>query len=274
VPRRGIGNPADASRGLSGLTCTGPSSCLAVGSIATLGNPQAIPLAESWNGVSWLGRRTERVDGLAAVSCPSASSCLAVGNYINPADNSQGQAQAPNAATWRVVSPPRLLGELSDVSCAGTSFCMVTGGTFSGATLAELWNGSRWQPQASTGGLAQISCVSRSFCMAIGSRGVQSMTWNGAAWRTGASFVTAGTTTSIADLSCTSPTSCMAVGSYTTDPHGGVNVPLAETWNGTRWKWLRAPIVGQNGAFNTVACVRGSGCMAVGKLRGHQERRA
>lgn len=261
-----IPNPAHASRGLSALSCAGTSACLAVGSIATLGNPQAIPLAEAWNGSSWQARRTERVDGLASVSCLSASSCLAVGTYVNPADNNQAQAQAWNSSAWRVVNPP-VLGELTDVSCAGRSFCLAAGTTFAGADLVELWNGSRWTPGASPGALAQVSCVSRSFCMAIGSPGTQSATWNGAAWRTGASFVTAGTTTRIADLSCTSPTYCMAVGSYTTDAHGEVNVPLAEVWNGIRWKWLRAPVTGQNGAFNAVSCAPGSGCMAVGNYQ-------
>lgn len=264
-----IPNPAQAPRGLSALSCPGPSTCLAVGSIASLGNPQEIPLVESWNGASWQARRTERVDGLASVSCPAASSCLAVGNYLSKADNNQAMAQTWGRASLRLASPPGLLGDLSDVSCASPSFCMAAGAKFSGFAV-ESWQAGHWKRQASRSALAGISCVSRAFCMAVAGRtvagpdGLASATWNGTAWHKAAPFATAGTTTAIAGLSCTSAKYCMAVGSYTTDQHGEVNVPLAETWNGTRWKQLHAPAPGPNAAFGAVSCVAGSGCVAVG----------
>ena len=50
-------------------------------------------------------------------------------------------------------------------------------------------------------------------------------------------------------VSCTSPTFCLAVGaggSSATDPD--LDVPIAQTWNGTAWTDLAWPIVGEDGS--------------------------
>jgi hypothetical protein len=97
---------------LSGVSCTLPKSCIAVGTTAedTIVNPTDAPLAETWNGSAWrlidpspLAKGSQLLIGVAADS----STALAVGNNEN---------------------------------------------VISGAeqTLAELWSGTRWTTLATS----------------------------------------------------------------------------------------------------------------------------
>jgi hypothetical protein len=44
-------NPGSTNNELFGVSCTSPSSCMAVGDFEGIGN--GMTLAESWNGTSW-----------------------------------------------------------------------------------------------------------------------------------------------------------------------------------------------------------------------------
>jgi hypothetical protein len=51
-------NPGSTENELRGVSCTSPSSCMAVGDFAGIGNQ--LTLAESWNGSSWSVVKTRR----------------------------------------------------------------------------------------------------------------------------------------------------------------------------------------------------------------------
>ena len=51
-------SPGSTSNELRGVSCTSPSSCMAAGDFAGIGNE--LTLAESWNGTSWSVVKTPR----------------------------------------------------------------------------------------------------------------------------------------------------------------------------------------------------------------------
>jgi hypothetical protein len=126
------------------------------------------------------------------------------------------------------------------VSCADASYCMAVGDQTSGASLAELWNGTEWtaQPEASAANseLTGVSCVPNgSVCVAVGFVGVYdgliAEVWNGTAWTIEYPPPDVDGSASnyyFRSVSCLSVTFCEAVG-------GGPNGTLAEGWNGSRW---------------------------------------
>lgn len=72
---------------LSGVSCTGPRTCTAVGFSNEANGTQA-PLAERWNGRRWSLEPMSRVPGqldtqLAGVACAGERSCTAVGFFTN-----------------------------------------------------------------------------------------------------------------------------------------------------------------------------------------------
>ena len=66
---------------LSGVSCSSPSACTAVGYYSTAGTSQT--LIESWNGSAWSivpSPNASQVNVLLGVSCSSSSACTAVGD--------------------------------------------------------------------------------------------------------------------------------------------------------------------------------------------------
>ena len=179
---------------------------------ACAGTWGAVPASAS---TGWVIQPTPNPTGaadsrLAGVSCPSASACTAVGEYSVLSGN-----------------PPvekRL-------------------------TLAERWNGTRWviQPTpnptgAEASSLSAVSCTSASACTAVGTTvsGALAERWNGTAWKIQSVPNRAGgTSVELAGVKCTSATACTAVGQYVNG--SGVEVTLAERWNGTSWKVQSTP---------------------------------
>jgi hypothetical protein len=144
-------SPSRASE-LSGVSCTSPTACTAVGSSASRGRT----LAERWNGVRWAVQRTPNARRigytvLTAVSCATPTACTAVGDYNGGAF---GIAEHWNGARWtieRLPVPPGAPGEgplvlPAGVSCITATAC-VTVGTTQNQTLAEAWTGARWTVQ-------------------------------------------------------------------------------------------------------------------------------
>jgi len=127
--------------GLTGVSCTSPSFCVAVGS------SQNGTVAEQWNGSSWSTMTTIPGDAniLNGVSCSSATFCVAVG-YSSTGDpeDLKTLAEQWNGSSWTTMTTtnPSTADTLYGVSCKSTSFC-VAGGYYydSGAdlTLAELY---------------------------------------------------------------------------------------------------------------------------------------
>jgi hypothetical protein len=134
-------------------------------------------------------------------------------------------------------------------------------------------------PRIQNGGLGGgVSCASPTACMAVGSysdrAGVQAPLaelWDGTSWSIvpmpdppGSDFSVLG------GVSCVSSTFCVAVGYYDqqTEPFGvgGLEVPLAELWDGTSWSIQPVPSSGGSGTqLSAVSCASSTSCTAVGE---------
>jgi hypothetical protein len=192
------------------------------------------------------------------------------------------------------ASPSVIRANLNDVACTAATSCMAVGtflgriqGTsaFQNFTLAESWNGSTWtvlpspSPSLPGGGaiLTSISCTSSTNCMAVGETQVfhepggnlidhpLAESWNGTAWTELPTPVFKNSGASLNGVSCTSPSRCMAVGNEGT-PKNPTLFTLAESWNGTAWRFVHTPFPLTPGgtALNRIACTSATTCMAVG----------
>ena len=169
----------------TGVACTSPSACTAVGfRTDSSGNPVAT-LAERWNGTGWSIQPTPNpAPGglLAAVSCTSASACTAVGNLNGTAHaGSTTLVERWNGTTW-AVQPTRKLsagqGSFFNAVACRAGACTAVGLylTNSGPlTLAERWTGAGWRIQAApTPSQAYdmappaVACPTVTACIAVG----------------------------------------------------------------------------------------------------------
>jgi hypothetical protein len=76
------------SSALTGVSCTSPTACTAVGNFVNSAGAQRM-LAEQWNGNNWSAPSLPPVPSgatsstLSSVSCTSATTCTAVGDYVD-----------------------------------------------------------------------------------------------------------------------------------------------------------------------------------------------
>ncbi len=130
-------SPGASSNDLFGITCTGPTFCMAAGddSSTTASNDQAT-LLERWNGTSWAVVSSpspgNNGDSLDAVSCTSTASCVAVGSYANGSASPDPLVERWNGKSWAVgpASDPKSAldgSDLRSVSCTSTALCVAAG---------------------------------------------------------------------------------------------------------------------------------------------------
>jgi hypothetical protein len=105
-------NPAGAGGAVfSGVSCTGPTACMAIGSSSDQTGENEFTLAEAWNGTNWNLLNTPTpasgVAELQGVSCTATPSCMAVGNFVNNLSNEVTLAEAWNGTYWTVVKTPQ-----------------------------------------------------------------------------------------------------------------------------------------------------------------------
>ena len=276
--------PAGAtSGGLTGVSCSSPRACTAVGFdfIPGIGSG---PLAERWNGRSWALQSVPSAGNegipLAGVSCPAAESCTAVGeaNYDPATGAVSPLAEHWNGSRWIIQSTPQIGNPgsaLSGVSCSSSSVCTAVG-DYEGqddegpgaAPLALRWSAAKWAVQPTPGAasatdnedseLAGVSCTAASACIAVGydiNGEPLALRWNGTRW---ASQQITGLLP-LSAVSCWSASRCIAVG----DPDFS---GFAESLHGHAWtlQHVRTP-AGAHSIFLTgVSCPAASRCTAVG----------
>jgi hypothetical protein len=222
---------------LQGVSCTGTSTCMAVGHKVNTqtANGTPLPLAQRRNGGGWSGTTVPLPNGamggsLTSVSCLSANACTAAGSWLN--------------------------------------------GSGLGVPLIETWNGTHWAiknvptPQDTlTSGLNGISCVSANACVAVGQFSTLQEShalvelWNGTKW----SVVKAGEPSGshgpdLYGVSCTAAKACTAVGTWFDNSREHT---LAETWNGTKWSVQPSPNPPTVDLLNAVSCTSATNCTAV-----------
>jgi hypothetical protein len=193
-------------------------------------------------------------------------------------------AGTAGASSWSLespVSPSSILNNFTGVSCASTNACTAVGTYINASngiqTLAEQWNGTSWQVQRtptegmSNGSFGGVSCPRARACTAVGgytNRAGTEVTlaerWNGTRWRIQPTPSPAGLSSALVGVSCRIARVCTAVGSYTN--RAGVEVTLAERWNGIRWRIQPTP--NPSGAISSslasVSCAGRRACIAVG----------
>lgn len=273
---------------LSSVSCTSGTACTAAGEYYD--GTTMRPLAESWNGTSWVQQTTPSLVGAAnvrlrAISCTSSAACTAVGKYES-GSSTLTLAMRWNGSSWTIQSTPNPTGStyntLNGVSCTSSTACTAVGRyeTSSGEykTLAEFWNGSTWaiQSSATTAGLLEdISCTSSTACTAVGGSFVSGIPeralierWNGTSWAIQTNAEPAGSEAGeLHGVSCVSATSCTTVGSYYYA--GGTSAPLIERWNGSAWSAMAAP--NPTGStytwLDSVTCTSITECVANGYYR-------
>jgi hypothetical protein len=278
---------------LTGVACTQPDSCEAVGGYG-VGTSNGRPLALEWTGATWNRQRTAPVaedSGLSQVACPAADDCEAVGTTVG-ANGSPDQATLAknwNGFNWigQPSENPTNVGiAFAGVSCSAAMACEAVGsylvGTGRADMLAEGWNGTQWtlqtvpMPKANmiVAGLASVSCQAANSCEAVGSYTVGHSTrsnpiaeaWNGTSWTQQAIPTPASSTTTVLDgVSCVAANSCLAVGAY-------VNhyvLPFAEAWNGSTWAVQIASFttMGHDDQLTGLSCSGPDFCMAVGTFQ-------
>jgi hypothetical protein len=150
----------DAGALLSGVSCSSPDRCTAIGTSqhnfqtgdGGLGT-ENYTVAERWDGRRWLPERPSQAAGLSALSCPSATSCNAI-------------TQEWDGARWSVGPSPH--AHLGSVSCAAPKAC-----TGVGNGHIERWDGTDWASQPAAPNVAHatfraVSCPSAQACVMVG----------------------------------------------------------------------------------------------------------
>ena len=193
------GIPTDHSS-LAGVSCAGPTFCLAVGGASSA-------LSYMWNGSTWSAQSVPLPAGttfsvLGAVSCPAINLCEAFGAG-DIVGTPEVFGEQWNGSSWSLVSAATVpfAGQAITpygMDCVSASDCITVGTTDNrgaGEPFAEQWNGSSWS-LADTGigadlalgsELYAVSCVGGSWCQAVGvSAGSPAQNlierWDGTQW--------------------------------------------------------------------------------------------
>jgi hypothetical protein len=184
-------NPhAENGSALTGVSCAAAGSCEATG-IYAYGDVDELFFAMHWDGTAWSPETQPNPKGNysnaeSGVSCSAATACKSVGTWVDLSGRIRGLAESWGGTSWTPDHVPMPNGsgpvDLFGVSCASASSCAAVGDWSASVnglpslTLAEGWNGTRWQIQSTpnpTGALLTslngVSCRSATSCVAVGS---------------------------------------------------------------------------------------------------------
>lgn len=276
---------ATPSSGLVAVSCPAPTYCMAVGSVSpSSGATAAASLVERWDGTTWSVVPSPNPPGavdtaLTGVSCSSAVACTAVGT------SSPGIGRAPLAESWDGVSwvidptiAPAPDAGLTAVSCTAATACVAVGAfvPYTAKALVETWDGAAWRvqkaPAPRRSNPLAVSCAAPVLCTMTGSvypSSVFAEGWNGVAWTAETPVVPTRLVSQLTGVSCPAPSSCTAVGDDQIAIAGqGIDVSLAERWDGSAWKVEPTPDPGPLAtsprSLSAVSCPSPQRCVAVG----------
>jgi len=224
--------PGQTFAGLSDVSCTTPTSCIAVGHYET--NHWARTLVERWNGGGWsiMGSPNppgQTFTGLFGVDCTTATTCIAVGTYETK-NWARTLVERWSGGGWVIGASPNPSGQnfagLNEIDCPSATSCYAVGNV-NARTLAEHWDGAHWALQ---------------------------ITPNPTGPRDGLT---------LGSVTCVSDTDCTSVGAYFHDTPPFVFKNLIQHWNGVHWSAVGSPDPTIS-ALLGVTCVSTSSCYAVG----------
>jgi hypothetical protein len=273
-------NPSESPNNrLLAVSCTSAKACTAVGWYSS---ERHLALAERWNGKKWaIEHAVTPSDSILAilsgVSCSSSKRCTAVGSSTDSDGNETTLAEVWNGKKWaREDSANRGDSGLLAVSCTAAKACTAVGdhvegeaGRGSAGTLAEAWNGKKWEIQstpelsgttAAGPPLTGVSCTSPKECTAVGYYQVKSGAdemlaehWNGKTWREARADNLIGTKDGVlSGVSCTSANRCTAVGENV-DGTQTDDLTYSENWNGEKWTAKSVPEPADPGGIDLYA---------------------
>lgn len=186
---------------MTGIACTAPGSCVAVGNYSVSASQfaamGAVEVRGAWHPATQIALPRGAIPGtftsITSISCPTAAQCLGVGQY--PVSATQSRAMAVTESQGRfgravpvTAVPPdsSLLPStyLLGVSCRPSGLCLAVGGARNSAghsvAMYMTRSAGRWRaaflaaPRGATSGQRQlsvlysVSCTGRSHCGAVG----------------------------------------------------------------------------------------------------------
>jgi len=284
---------------LGGVACLPTGTCTAVGSAAESGAPDA-SLVVTGSGHAWSTQASPKAftnEDLAAVSCPASGACTAVGQSIGLKHIVVDPVAATqDGGTWQVSTLPLPANEISlgnqfgasGVSCPTTTMCLAVGSYYDSIqhqiAFLDVQGPSGWAlagsgtstPEANSwSGLNGSSCWSSTGCVAVGwstSEGQPSVplvgTWDGATWQasTPLTDLPGMSVESLSSVSCWAAGECVAVGEARQYTLSTSAVPVVAVLHAGTWTTSVPATAGTDtsASLNSVSCVDGSHCMAVG----------
>lgn len=181
--------PANASSGLSSVSCPSASRCVAVGQFAPRSDPGLThPLIESFDGTTWSKatlppKVTEDPGILYDVACGSLGHCTAVGNTQTRRLSGSALVLTLTGTTWSTnPAALRQRGDVSvsTVSCASSGGCVASGLSWSSleaapdSVLARV-DASGWHELSApprSAAIEGVACPTPASCVVVGSRPV------------------------------------------------------------------------------------------------------
>jgi hypothetical protein len=118
-----------------------------------------------------------------------------------------------------------------------------------------------------------VSCWSATGCMAVGfdvdgqGHTLVADQWNGTSWALDEPPSPAESYAHLQAVSCTSSTNCVAVGEMMLS--SGKEVAIIETWNGSSWTFMEAPLPKEaldRSELAGISCTSSTSCIAVGSI--------
>ena len=293
--------PALGIEGLTGVTVLGPDDTWAVGSSGFLTDGPSSQIDRArilyWDGTEWRPVAAPAIDAfvhgltgtfqargrlgfLQSVDGVSADDVWAVGSAGGTLiEHWDGEA-------WSRVPSPES-GEASRASLASVSAAAADDAWAVGSVgpLILHWDGARWSavdvdapgvPVRQSTQLSTVVALGPDDAWAAGSffddaddgYQVVMLHWDGSTWRqVRAPNVVPSGTTSVQALAATSSDDVWAVGSWSDLNHGGDPVhPLAEHWDGVRWRDLAADLPARS--LSAASALRTGEVWSVGTVGG------
>jgi high-affinity iron transporter len=175
----------ETSSALSAVSCSAPSSCVAVGNVAPRVNPSATaPLIESLDDGHWSATPLPLVANgrgiLYDVACQAGGRCVAVGSTEANRPSGAALVLSSNGANWQ--PNPAAMEQSGDISltavaCASGANCVVAGTSLASLDaspekiLARV-SATTWQKLdvvSTTANIDAIACGGQQGCLLVGS---------------------------------------------------------------------------------------------------------
>jgi len=286
---------------LPDVSCAGPDACTALISDSSVNySKKDTPDVERWEGKEWKQEALPEPVGAEGgeplgISCSSADACAVVGasfvrgSWVPVAfgwNGSSWSLQSTADEAQEKETPAGFGGLLEDVSCVSAIHCVAAGGYI--VTVASkylLYTNSRplaevyqTPPEAVTEAASSVKQTEATLNGTVNPTGADTSYYfeygHTTSYGSKTGEVDLGSGTSNVKVSaakeaffggedsCTSSTACEAVGDY--ENSSGVELPLAERWNGTEWllQSVPSPAGAKQASLTSVSC-RSTECEAV-----------